>query len=180
MKPVHEMSLEELAAWVCQALADAGIQVVLTGGACVTVWTGGDYVSRDLDFVERGFASRHDIKDALDKLGFTESHRYFIHPDTEFLIEFPSGPLAVGDSPVTEIAERNNPTGRLHLLSANDCVKDRLAAWFHWRDRQALEQAIKVARSQSVDVERLRSWARAEHAEDSFGEFLDAIAADDE
>lgn len=175
MKPVVQMSLEELATWVCQALDVAGIHVVLTGGACVTIWTDGEYVSRDLDFIERGFAARRDIRKVMGKLGFTEKQRYFVHPDTEFMIEFPSGPLAVGDSPVAEAAERQSSIGVLRLLSPTDCVKDRLAAWIHWRDRQALEQAVKVARSQPVNVDDLRWWAKTEQAEDSFVDFLDAL-----
>ncbi|MDI6740798.1 MAG: hypothetical protein QME74_10605 [Candidatus Edwardsbacteria bacterium] len=44
------------------------------------------------------------------------------------------------------------PTGRLHLLSPTDCVKDRLAAYFHWNDRQSLEQAGLVADNRKIDI----------------------------
>jgi hypothetical protein len=37
------------------------------------------------------------------EIGFTESNRYFFYPETEFFVEFPSGPLAVGSEPVKEI-----------------------------------------------------------------------------
>ncbi len=63
------------------------------------------------------------------QLGFTEFNRYFRHTDTEYFIEFPRGPLGVGDEPIDEVASLHFETGTLRLLSATDCVKDRLAAF---------------------------------------------------
>jgi hypothetical protein len=51
-------------------------------------------------------------------------------------------------------------------------VKDRLAAWFHWNDRQSLSQAVLVAKSQPVDLDDVRAWASAEGADDKLGEFF--------
>ncbi len=156
------MSPEELAGFVSQSLADAGVVVTLTGGGCVAVWSNGAYVSKDLDFIEQGTVPRREIRAVLRGLGFTEDGRYFVHPQTDFVIEFPSGPLAVGDEPVHETVIRPTRTGSLRLLSPTDCVKDRLAAFFHWNDRQALEQALLVARSQPVVIKEIHRWAKAE------------------
>ena len=54
MKPIADMSVEELAGLVCETLANASVTATLTGGACVAIWSEGKYVSRDLDFVEEG------------------------------------------------------------------------------------------------------------------------------
>lgn len=54
-----------------------------------------------------------------------------MHPDTAWFLEFPTGPLAVGDAPVRELNEVATDTGVLVLLTPTDCIKDRLAAWFH-------------------------------------------------
>jgi len=35
MKTIAEMSMEELAAYVCSKLEEAGIETVLSGGSCV-------------------------------------------------------------------------------------------------------------------------------------------------
>jgi hypothetical protein len=172
LKRIARMSAEELAARVCQALHDAGITVTLTGGACVAIWSNGAYESQDLDFVEQGLVPRREIRQVLRKLGFVESRRYFTHPESEFLIEFPSGPLAVGDQLVSDYAERTLPTGTLRLLTPTDCVKDRLAAWFHWNDRQALEQACLVTRAQRIDSGDLKRWARREGHDEAFRKFL--------
>ncbi|HEX7046292.1 MAG TPA: hypothetical protein VF275_01795 [Gammaproteobacteria bacterium] len=156
------MSPEELAAFICQSLTDAGIVVTLTGGGCVAVWSNGEYESKDLDFVEQGTVPRREIRAVLKDAGFNEDGRYFIHTETDFFIEFPAGPLAVGGEPVGAISERKTATGMLRLLSPTDCVKDRLAAFFHWNDHQALDQASLVARNQKVDLEEIRRWSKAE------------------
>ncbi len=52
MKLVREMTAGELAAYVCTHLRDEGIDVVLSGGGCVSLYTLGQYVSYDLDFIE--------------------------------------------------------------------------------------------------------------------------------
>jgi hypothetical protein len=170
------MSVEELAGLVCETLENVGITTTLTGGACVAIWSDGKYVSRDLDFIEEGPVSRRQIKDALSKIGFTEKQRYFVHPDTEFFVEFPTGPLTVGDERVHEVAIRDTGAGRLRLLSPTDCIKDRLAAFFYWNDKMAFEQALLVARSQSIDFADLRRWAKAEGESKKFKEFESALS----
>jgi hypothetical protein len=171
MKRISRMSAEELAAYVCQSLSNAGITVTLTGGACVAIWSEGQYISKDLDFVEQGVVPRRAVRRVMFGLGFTEENRYFTHPDTTFFVEFPSGPLSVGDQPVHDVAQKQLATGTLRLLTPTDCVKDRLSAWFHWNDRQSLEQAVMVARAQVVDMVDLRKWAQSEAKTDAFRDF---------
>jgi len=126
------------------------------------VWSDGRYVSRDLDFVEEGPIPRRQIKAALAAIGFREQDRYFVHPETEFFVEFPTGPLTVGDERVNNVEIRDTGAGRLRLLSPTDCIKDRLSAYFHWNDTAALEQAVLVAKCQKFDLANLRRWAESE------------------
>jgi hypothetical protein len=169
------MSAEELAAMVCQALADAGITVTLTGGGCVAIWSEGKYVSRDLDFIEEGPVPRRRVKAVLEGLGFEERKKYYVHPASEFFVEFPTGPLMVGDERIETVERRDTSTGSLRLLSPTDCVKDRLAAFFHWNDRQALAQALLVARAQAVDIKEIRRWSKAEGEIADFESFYAAL-----
>lgn len=178
MKSISAMSPEELAAFICQALGDANITVTLTGGACVAIWTEGQYVSTDLDFVEQGMVPRREVRTVLNRLGFSEQHRYFTHPETAFVIEFPSGPLAVGNEPVKSVVERVTETGILRLLSPSDCVKDRLAAYFYWNDREAFRQAVLVGQLQRIDLDEIRRWASAEGKIANFEHFLAALKDD--
>jgi hypothetical protein len=165
------MSVEELAGLLCQTLKHAGITVTLTGGACVAIWSHGKYISRDLDFIEEGSVPRKKVRDAMKELGFKEMGRHFEHPATRYFVEFPPGPLMVGEQRVEHVTKRMTPAGALRLLTPTDCVKDRLAAFFHWNDRQSLEQALMVAQTQDVDLKDIRRWSRTEGNDAKFGIF---------
>jgi len=104
MKTVSDMNMSELAAYVCSHLLYNGIEVVLSGGACVSLYTAGQYVSYDLDFIENLSSGRRKLKKILEQIGFHEEGRYFKHPETDYFLEFPPGPLAVGDEPPNKLA----------------------------------------------------------------------------
>jgi hypothetical protein len=162
MKKIKNMSQVELAAYVQDSLQAEGIQVVLSGGSVVSFYSSNKYVSKDLDLINTSFSKRSKIKAVMDKLGFHEQGRYFIHPETTFFIEFPDGPLSVGEEPVKEISEFELSTGTLRVLSPTDCVKDRLCAFYFWNDLQGLEQAILVTKNQQVDLKEIRRWSKVE------------------
>lgn len=170
MIPIKEMTLGELAAYVCTHLRNRGINVVLSGGACVSIYTKNRYQSYDLDFIENIPTSRKKIKKALSEIGFSEEHRYFKHPDTAFFLEFPPGPLSIGDEPVRETSTKKFSTGLLQLISPTDCVKDRLAAYYHWNDRQSLDQALLVAESHDIDLQEVMRWSAKEGKSREFAE----------
>ena len=173
MKPLDKMTPTELAVYVQSYLRAEGIEVVLTGGAAVSLYSHGKYVSKDLDFVVEGIARRARIRAAMAGLGFQEVGRHFEHPKTDLVIEFPGGPLSVGRQRVGKIEVLEYETGYLRVISATDCVKDRLAAFFYWNDRQALEQALMVIRSNDVDLEEISQWARQEGQEEAYRDVKD-------
>jgi len=175
MKTVAEMDLTELAAYVATHLQHKDIPVVLVGGACVSIYCHNKYQTSDLDFVEKYYTKRSDLKAALLELGFVEQNRYFIHPQAKYFLEFPTGPLAIGDSPVKQLHEVKTNLGVLALLTAQDCVRDRLSAFYHWRDRQALQQAVWVAQLHPIDLAFLKEWSQAEAMLDKFEIFLAAL-----
>ncbi len=170
------ISVEELAGLVCQALCAAGITVTLTGGSCVAIWSCGKYVSHDLDFIEEGPVPRRKVIEAMRTLGFHPEGRHFIHSQCPYLVEFPTGPLMVGDERVEHVSIRRTSAGELRLLSPTDCVKDRLAAYFHWNDRQALEQAVLVAQAETIDFKDIARWSEAEGNVAKFQTFRKRIA----
>jgi hypothetical protein len=100
----------------------------------------------------------------LAEIGFGEEGRYFTHPETEYFLEFPAGPLAVGGEPPQRIVVLGFETGDLAALSPTDCVKDRLAAYFHWNDQQCLEQALLVACASDIDLAEIKRWSFKEDA----------------
>ena len=162
MKTIADMSQAELAAFIQSHLLSKGIDVVLSGGAVVAFYTSGKYVSRDLDLVNRFASKRSAIKNAMEEIGFHEVDRHFAHPDTEFFVEFPPGPLSIGEEDNIAVHDLVLETGHLRLLSPTDCVKDRLSWYLHFGDAQALEQALLVAREHHIDLNEIRKWSRAE------------------
>ncbi len=85
---MEEMSLRDLAFYISAHLRKHGIETVLSGGACVTIYTENKYISYDLDFVPLHYAKRSKIREALEEIGFVEEGRHFRNPQTEFFIEF--------------------------------------------------------------------------------------------
>ena len=80
----------------------------------------------------------------------------------EINVEFPPGPLAIGEEPIKQVDEIRLSTGILRIISPTDCVKDRLAAYYHWGDQQCLVQAILVASEREIDIAEIRRWSDAE------------------
>ncbi len=104
----------------------------------------------------------------MERIGFKEKGRYFVNPETQFLIEFPQGPLSVGEEPVKVIDEFELATGTLRIISATDCVKDRLCAYYFWNDQQGLAQAVLVSKTQRVDLREIKRWSTVEGKEREF------------
>ena len=172
---IKNMSMIELASYICSELEKADVEVVLSGGSCVEIYSRGDYTSYDLDLINRYNDTFFKIKTVMEKLDFKEEGKYFIHKDTKYFIEFPSGPLGVGDSDVKLIEKIVTKYGTLKLLTSTDCVKDRLEAFYHWDDNQSLTQAVWVAKKNDIDLEDLKLWSEKEKSLDKFQIFLDSL-----
>jgi hypothetical protein len=170
------ISLTDLAVFLSDHCRRNGIEVVLSGGACVSIYTRNKYMSYDLDFVLLTYASRKKIKTAMEAIGFREEGRHFRHPDTLYIVEFLSPPLSVGQEPVREIREIRQGDRVLRLLSPTDCAKDRLAAFYHWNDKQSLEQTVLLARNVHIDLREIQRWSLAEGMQDKFEQFKKALA----
>jgi hypothetical protein len=169
----RNLSREEMAALVCQTLGDAGIPVVLSGGAVVSIYSENEYESFDLDFVPTGLARKLD--GAMTGLGFRKEGRHWTHPESPFWVEFPPGPAQVGDAIVTAFAERRTALGVLRLLAPTECVMDRLAGYYHWDDLQCLDQAVAVARRHEVDLARIEAWSEHEASQRKFAVFRERL-----
>lgn len=169
------LSLQDFAVVISDYLIKNGIEVILTGGACVVIYTNNKYMSNDLDFVLISFDKQKEAKQLLTKIGFYEEDRYFKHKDTEYFIDFVPPPLSVGEEPVREISEIIKRNCKLKLLSPTDCVKDRLAAFYHWKDRQTLMQAILVCRDNQVDLTEVKRWSANEGKSDEYIKFTEQL-----
>lgn len=174
---IKNISLKDLAIYISDYLRKNGIETVLSGGACVTIYTNNKYLSYDLDFVLPVYVKKKKIKEALEKIEFREQGRYFEHKDTQFFIDFLPPPLSVGEEPVKVISSIKKGGRVLRLLSPTDCVKDRLAAFYHWNDKPSLDQAVLVCQDNDVDLEEIERWSINEGMKNKLEIFKETIAS---
>ncbi|MGH7726333.1 MAG: hypothetical protein ACREOU_12975 [Candidatus Eiseniibacteriota bacterium] len=165
-------SLPVVAVAVGDALRRAGIRAVLTGGACASIHTRGGYSSVDADFILVGEVSRNRLDEALASLGFVLSGDRYVHAESDFYVEFPRGPLAIGADHAVRPVEYVSGTRRCLMLSATDSCRDRLAAFYHWNDRQSLQVAIRIALANRLEWRRIRQWSEDEGFAARYEEFL--------
>ena len=108
MKSIGKMTQGELGAFIQSQLREKGIEVILSGGAAVAIYSNNKYVSKDLDLINIYGVNRRKIRDVMLVTGFYEEGRYFRHPDSQFFVEFPPGPLAIGEEPVNKLSRGNS------------------------------------------------------------------------
>lgn len=164
------IGIKELAALVSVKLREKGIDAVLVGGACVSIYTRNLYQSFDLDFVAQ--AAMKELTSVLSGMGFRKgSSCHFVRPDCPYFIEFVAPPAAIGNEPIREEKKLRTRLGTIVLLTPTDCVKDRLAAYYYWNDPQALEQALMVAKAQAINFREVKRWSEKEGQADKYNEF---------
>jgi hypothetical protein len=172
---LSNIEIKELAGFICALLSAHGIEAVLVGGGCVSIYSKNRYQSFDIDFVS--YDDLKSIAKVLQQYHFKRSGRCFSHDRCPYLIDFVNPPVAIGQEPIQIFETLNTMSGSLRLLTPTDCVKDRLASFFDWNDEQALEQALLVAQDCSIDIQNIKHWAKAEGFQEKFKLFLKKIQA---
>jgi hypothetical protein len=175
-------SLEDVCFEVAAALDRFSIQGVLTGGSAATVYAPDAYTSMDVDFVITSFPQHQQVEAAMAEIGYIPSatRGMFENPRTQFTVDFPKAPLAVGGDYIHETETLSRGTTRLRILTPTDCVRDRLAHFYYWDDYTALNAAVGVAKAhrKRIDLSKLRKWTERESGPPSqkhqpkFEEFL--------
>jgi hypothetical protein len=168
-----QSSLADVCFEVCTALDRAGITAVLTGGSAATFYAPQAYQSRDADFI---LTMRADGgAKVLADLGYSEHGGTYKHAENIYTVEFPRGPLAVGDDLIGTWETVRRKRQLLHVLSRTDCVRDRLMWFYSSNDRSALQAAVGVAGSGSINRGLIRDWSIREGFEKECGYFFAQI-----
>jgi hypothetical protein len=167
----EKATVSAVALQVGSTLLARGIRAVLTGGACVSLYTRGAYHSKDVEFVLPASVRRDELDDAMAAAGFSRQGDRYEHPRTALYVEFPRGPLAIGEDVRVRAVEVRRSGRRVLALSATDCCRDRLAAFYYWKDRQSLRSAVLVALGHRVRLAAIREWSLREGALPQFEEF---------
>lgn len=64
---------------------------------------------------------------------------------------------------------------KIKLLRPVDSVKDRLSAYYHWNDRQGLEQAISICLERDIDLAEVEQWSYSEGRSGKYTIFLEEL-----
>ena len=153
---------------------------MLVGGAVVAIYTSGLYRSGDLDMVPDHF-DRERLSDALAKIGFIATKsRYYKHPECAHLfLEFPRGPVEIGEQYPVVPDEVTVEGRRLRILSPTDSVKDRLAGYIHWKSRSYFDQALLLCRQQMrVNLNDIKEWCMKEGGIEAYHEMVGMLSQD--
>ena len=112
----------------------------------------------------------------LASLGYALKGQTYEHPANRYTVDFPAGPLAIGNDLITLWDTRRRNCELLNILSRTDCVRDRLMSFYVYADRSALSAAIGVARSGAIDVALVRRWSARERYTTQCEEFFERRA----
>ncbi len=175
MRLDERSTLPRVARVVGRALTRHGVNAVLTGGACASLHTRGSYSSADLDYVLANDPGLETLDEAMRSVGFAREGDRYRHPRTPFYVEFPKGPLAIGEDTRIRPRRYRSAHGDLLALSPTDSCRDRLAAFYHWRDRQSLKAAVAIARRNRVSFRVISRWSRDEGMAERYQEFLQEL-----
>jgi predicted nucleotidyltransferase len=123
---------------ITQAVADLGVRPIVVGGSAVELYTLQDYATHDVDVV---MPVSPEIAVVLEKLGFGREGRYWVHKDTDVLLEMPSDSLA-GD--LDRVARVEIDDMCVYIIGIEDLVIDRLNACKHWQSQEDCRWAERL------------------------------------
>lgn len=172
MNRFNDGTLIDVAFAVSTVLTENGVKAVLSGGGAASVYAPKAHTSDDLDFILT-FSNGSRGKEALETIGFTQStsRGIFVSNETPLTVELLPGPAAIGDEVITDFNTMRRDDQTLVILTATDCIRDRLAAGIYWNDLQAAKQAALVANHTEFDLEKVRAWCDQENGLRTFEVF---------
>lgn len=113
--------------------------------------------TRVFSWIPRSATAKHlrlflkaELESLPEALGFTDAGdgRHFEHKPSGWLVEFPPGPVAFGDTTVSEsdIPVIDCKFGKLRVITPTQSLMDRLAAYFQWNRQPDLRNQVRGLR----------------------------------
>jgi len=150
----------QIAAVLAEALQEVGQDPVLVGGAAVEFYTRGGYTTADIDMLAEG---GEDLVEVMTRLGFEKFGKDFSHSSLKIYVEFPGRQLQATETAIRlRIGERS-----LRIISIEDLIVDRLAAFKYWQSAVDGVNAMKLLEVGGEDRARLLARVREEDVEDA-------------
>lgn len=160
-----------LAAWFQGIYPPGSGAPVLVGGAAVEILSGGAYTTGDLDFVGE---VPSEVVRRLERAGFSRQGRHWVHEEGQVFVEVPGSGLEPH-----ELAVSTNVAGwTVLILSPEDVLVDRLAAWQFWKSPMDGVASFWVWQSTlgRLDTSRLRAAAERRGVEPALKRLQDLAA----
>ncbi|MGH2404842.1 MAG: hypothetical protein ACRDGN_10305 [bacterium] len=162
-----------VSAVINRLLTQTAAPVVVVGGSAVSFYTGGAYLSRDVDLVTE--TPTPQIGDILEQVGFTRKDGAWVHRDVDVVVDFPASPLAGDPSRVVRV---DTPEGHVGVIGLEDLLIDRLNAAVHWNDSEAREWCVTMLTlHRELDLQYLQRRAATEAVTDALRTVLDEASA---
>jgi len=169
-------SEEQLWKYVATELARNDVDVILVGGAVVSIYSKGAYKSGDLDFVINDFSRKKLDQVLMENLGFKKEGRFYKHSDCQHLfIEFATFPASIGDDYNIKPAQIESEDQIIKIFTPTDCVRDRLASFAYFNANECLDQALLVAKDHPVNLEKIRKWCESENIAETCQQFFNEL-----
>ncbi len=149
-----------IASVIAEALRTVGQDPVLVGGAAVEFYTQGGYSTDDIDMLTEGGP---ELVGVMESLGFTKFGKDYVNEGQKIYVEFP------GRSPQAKERDiRIKIGGRyLRIISIEDLIVDRLAAFKFWQSAIDGLNAMKLLEIGEADEDRLEERAGQEEVRDA-------------
>lgn len=165
------LDAKKMVSLIVKHFAARGVRVILVGRACAAIYTGSKAKLFTIEFMVNDFVV-DDVLAAMDELGFeSKDERTFTSESSPYEIVLNPPPITVGDDVIEKINSVKLNGGMIDLLTPTDCVRHRLAFFYKWGDAEAMDDAVRVAKKQAVDMELIGRWSAWEWCGDKFLEF---------
>lgn len=169
-------SLEELWKFVATFLESEKVGVTLVGGGVATIYSKGKYLSGDLDFVLDSLFMEHGtVEKKLLQIGFVKKGVIYRHPRCRFTLEYKSPPIEIGEDSRVVPEEVESGGVNIKILTPTDCIKDRLNKYVLYKDRDAFDAAVDVAKERDFVLEKVKKFCETNKLQKAFLEFLEAL-----
>lgn len=146
-----------IAAWFQSLYGEDGEVPVLVGGAAVELYTSGAYTTGDLDFV--GDVPR-EVEDQLSAAGFAKKGRHWVHAEGQIFIELPARTFDQETRTDSVVFGEQ----MIVVVSPEDLLVDRLAAWQFWKVTVEGINAFLLWRDRGPEMNAVRLENLAEKA----------------
>ena len=165
---LEDLTLAEIAAVVYRHLREVGVEAVVVGGSSITIHVPAVYTSADIDLALISGFNRSKVAKTLERLGFHERGRDFVHPGVPYTIDLVAETPYIDQRAIKDFATVHTSEGPVRTYYIEDAAADRIAAWVYWSDSESLDVAERALSAAAKNVER-----------DRLAAALDAIEAGD-